>query len=76
MTDVAILQSLEFVTPYEFKANNKHRYLVSIGVFCVTLPDWALQPSRGEYILLTLGAVVQSPPHTTPIFSRDELQKS
>ena len=38
MTDVAILQSLEFVTPYEFEANNKHRYLVSIGVFCVTLP--------------------------------------
>lgn len=37
-TDVAILQSLEFVTPYEFEANNKHLYLVLIGVFCVTLP--------------------------------------
>ena len=37
MTDVAILQSLEFVTPYEFEANNKHLYLVLIGVFCVTL---------------------------------------
>ena len=38
-TDVAILQSLEFVTPYEFEANNKHLYLVLIGVFCVTIAE-------------------------------------